>query len=213
MGPKMPLEIEIKFPGQNLDHIRKRLRELGAECGTPYLERNVVFDTPERSLLKERCLLRVRECEGANGQHGLITFKRPAPDDGSSGYKKQIEVESGLTNPQAMRTILASLGYAPAFAYDKIREVHRLAGVELCLDLLPFGNPGEALFPVVEIEGAEASLAAVAETLGLPIETASAANYHELNKEWRAARGLPQRDDFAFAEEELQKIRKELGIT
>ena len=208
----MPLEIEMKFPGVDLTQVRDRLAMLGAECGRPYLERNVVFDTPDRRLLKAGCLLRVRECEGADWKSGLLTFKRPAPGKSPSGCKRQEETESGLTNPQSVSTILAMLGYPAAFAYDKTRAVCRLDGVEICLDRLPFGEAGDDLYPVVELEGDETAIAAVTRRLDLPQDCASAANYHELNRQWRAGRGLLPRDGFAFSPADLEKIRQELGL-
>ncbi len=208
----MPLEVEVKFPGVSFDRVRARLVELGLECGKAYLERNTVFDSPDRRLLKAGCLLRVRECEGLGWKSGLLTFKSPAAGENPLGYKRQEETESALTSPRSVSTILALLGYPAAFAYDKAREICRADGVEICLDRLPFGEAGDALYPVVELEGDEAAIAAMIRKLELPQERASAANYHDLNKQWRKERGLPPRDDFAFSPAALAEIRAELGL-
>ncbi len=208
----MSLEIEVKFPGLDLNNLRIRLMALGMESGRPYLERNTVFDSPDRRLLKAGCLLRVRECEGPGWKSGLLTFKSPAAGESPLGYKRQEETESALTNPRSVSTILALLGYPAAFAYDKAREICRLDGVEICLDRLPFGEADDDLYPVVELEGDETAIAAVIQKLELPQERASAANYHDLNKRWRKERGLPPRDDFAFSPAALARIRDELGL-
>lgn len=211
----MALEVEVKYPGVDLAALKKRLLALGAEYLGITLERNVVFDTPDRALLKARCLLRLRECDGLGsaGSHStdaLLTFKRPAPGDGQGGYKRQEEFETHLTNGATMRTILAGLGYSPAFAYDKVRELCLLDGVLVCLDQLPFGDEGAALYEVAELEGDEAAIAALAQKLDLPPELASAENYHDLHRRWRAGHGLAPREDFAFSEEAAARIRHEI---
>ena len=206
----MKIEVEVKYPGVNLDAVRVRLEQAEAVSAGIFLERNVVFDTPERALLSAGCLLRVRECEGAGHNGGLFTFKRPAAGDRISGYKRQEERETRLTNPQTMHTVLAMLGYPEAFAYDKVREIYHWREVEVCLDLLPFGDEEDGAYPVVELEGEEGDIERAVQMLGLPASLVSVNNYHELNKQWRSDKNLPPRDSFVFSESWLVKIREEL---
>lgn len=209
----MPLEIEIKYPGVDLAALRRRLLDMGAHSRGMVIERNVVFDTPGRALLGARCLLRLRWCENGTGDsdQALLTYKRPAPDDGVDGCKRQEEIETDLTNGDAMRTILATLGYEAAFSYDKTREICLLDNVAVCLDRLPFGDEDAPLYEVAELEGDEDAIRALAVRLELPAASASAANYHDLHRQWRAEHGLAPREDFAFSARALERLRQEFA--
>lgn len=194
----MALEIETKY--LNADHaaLRARLAELGAGRVGRWLERNAVYDDADRSLKARGTLLRLREKPGG----AVLTLKRSAAAT-SATAKIYEEHETRVDDARALRGVLCGLGYAEALRYEKIREKWKLAGCEVCLDTLPFGD-------FVEIEGAEADILACAGLLGLQSENASTATYHELNRQHRQAANLPPRESFVFESEQLDALRPTL---
>ena len=195
----MALETEIKFCVQDFEALRKSLTAHGAELVSRRFESNAVYDDPGRSLKARGILLRLR----SDGRD-LLTLKRP-PDApaGSTSFKHQEEFETGVTDPAAVRAMLDALGYAPAFAYEKLRETWSMGAVLVCLDTLPFGK-------FVEMEGEESALRAVAETLGLDIAQGSAETYYALNLRLGTEKGSRTDESFTFLAAERERILNEL---
>lgn len=137
------------------------------------LETNVLFDTPSGSLRAQGRSLRVR----LYGAEGSVTLKGAASAEG--GIKTRQELETGVTSAQTLTEILLSLGFAPAFRYEKFREVWEMGSTAICLDETPMG-----LF--VEIEGARAGIRRVAATLGFGPAEFMSASYPAL---WAAEGG------------------------
>lgn len=200
----MALEIEIKFPDADLAALRRALQALGAAGGVPYLECNRVYDTPGRALRAADTLLRLRTKDGPDLRAAVLTMKRP-PDASQTPLPVDVkvwdEVQTGVDDADAVHRMLTGLGYGVAFGYDKVREVWHLDGVHVCLDTMPFG-------PVAELEGDREAIMAVAARLGLDRARASTATYHDLNRQWRAARGLPPSEDFTFDAAGLAAARR-----
>ncbi len=189
----MPREIERKFLDPDLGAVRRSLQALGAEGQGPHVERNVVFDTPERALKARGVLLRLREAGAA-----LLTLKRPPDTPGPAGFKVWEEVETVVADPAAMRAVLLGLGYVEAFCYEKVRETWLVGGVHVCLDRLPFGD-------VVELEGEAADIEALVPRVCLASARTSVQTYHDLNREFRARHGLAPAESFVFAQGEAER--------
>lgn len=194
---RMPLEMELKYLDVDHDALRERLQRAGAACtDEPYFERNTVFDDMGRGLKKRHVLLRLRLKKGK----AVLTLKRPpAGGEGNSKLKIHEELETGLDNPGIFPDLLETLGFVPAFRYEKIREKWSLNRVTVCLDTLPFGS-------YVELEGDEASVPAVAKRLGLGEGSASKETYHALNRRLCAERGQDFVESFVFDPAALQAL-------
>lgn len=203
----MALEMEIKFPEADLAALRAALQVLGATGGAPYLECNRVYDTPGRDLRAANTLLRLRTKAGPDLRAAVLTMKRPphAAGAGSAPIPDDVkvwdEVQTAVADADAMHHVLTGLGYTVAFGYDKVREAWSLDGVHVCLDTMPFG-------PVAELEGDREAIMAVARRLGLDRARASIETYHDLNRRWRAAHGLPPAEDFTFDAAGLAAARR-----
>jgi predicted adenylyl cyclase CyaB len=167
-------EIELKYrledPGAH-DRLRSRLAELGASPGRPVDEENVLYDDPTGSLRGGGAALRVRAIDG--GPSARLTFKGPATIQ--DGVKSRREVELGVDDDRALRTILEALGYAPSVRYLKRRESWRLDGVDVALDALAFGT-------FCELEGPEGCIRALADRLGLRAEQVEVRGYPQLQQ-------------------------------
>ncbi len=197
----MALETELKFCKPDFSRVQENLSRLGAEFRFRSLERNLVLDDAGSSLRRQGMLLRLRQL----GNRFVLTFKRP-PDglSAEAAYSVRVakvleEIETCVTDFQAMQTILEALGYRPAFSYEKVREEWALGNSVICLDRLPFGR-------FVEIEADEPEILRLAAELGLDHSCATTENYHELNRRHRLAAGLPPEDSFVFSAEEREHM-------
>ena len=153
-----PREIETKFRVADRPALESRLAALGARPGPREDETNVLYDEPGGRLRAEGCALRVRT---VNERRGLLTFKGPPKVAG--GIKSRLEWESEVASPRAVAEILESLGYRPAFRYDKRRTPWTFADPGrpvVVVDETPLG-----LF--AEIEGTDAAVRALAAALGV----------------------------------------------
>ena len=137
-------EIEVKLRVSDLDIVRKRLGELGAECSSSGLEDNYLFDDDEGSLRYEDKLIRLRQYAGGS----IVTFKG-ARESRQSGVKIRPEVDTAVESLDAMRRILEGLGLECVWRYEKMREIWRYGASEVVLDDIPF------IGSFVEIEGAD----------------------------------------------------------
>jgi adenylate cyclase class 2 len=131
-----------------------------------------VFDTPKKKLKKNSLLLRLRRTDNKN----IVTFKRPAEKAViSSGYKIREEIETEVSDYEAMKSILTGLGYKPVFIYEKYREEFRGEDVVVLVDETPVGN-------FIEIEGTAAAIDGTAVMLGYNKGDYITANYRTLFK-------------------------------
>jgi adenylate cyclase class 2 len=130
------VEIEAKFYLPSLDDIRETIKALdGHLCSARVLERNLRFDTANRTLSSNHSLLRLRQDRSA-----LLTFKHAV------SVEERTEIEVGVEDFDTTRALLERLGYEVYFIYEKYRETYALGPCSIMLDELPFGH-------FIEIEG------------------------------------------------------------
>ena len=161
------LEIEIKFHLENPGATRAHIVALGAISLGRFFEINHILDNRERTLYRNRSLLRLRQADRA-----CLTFKAPpaAPD---REFKIREELEVEVADFPTTRKIMEKLGYTTVRIYEKWRETFELGSTHLCMDTLPYGD-------FLEIEGRAANIPALSEKLGFEWERRSLLNYHEL---------------------------------
>lgn len=190
----MAIELETKFAVDSLEEIRGRLRAMSAEVTGPHFERNVLFDTPERTLRSAGEILRLRQTDKVT-----ITHKKPQSPPIPQGLKAMEELETLAGDFETMRQILHQLGFQEILWYEKCRETWRCGQALVCLDILPFGR-------FVEIEADAAQIAGTAHCLGLDMAQAQALSYHDLFRLHLAKLGLPPADSFIFKPKERAEL-------
>jgi len=158
-------EIEAKFYIRDLAALEGRLKAQGGVLVQPRVfERNLRFDTPNRSLSRELRVLRLRKDSRAR-----LTFKGPAVAGAAVSIRQEIEVE--VSDFEATRRLLEALGYEISVMYEKYRASYDFQSCEVSLDEMPYGN-------FAEIEGpGEASIQAAAVALGLDWSARASVSY------------------------------------
>jgi len=169
-------EVEIKVPA-DVDAVRERLREAGAERVDARRQRDAYYDAPHRDFAETDEALRVRRetplpegispvdapQESAGSEAGTndpptasettkITYKGPLLDEGS---KTRAEHETEVADPEAAAGILSGLGFEPAATVEKRREFWAYDGFTVTLDAV------DGLGEFVEVERSVADEGAI----------------------------------------------------
>jgi adenylate cyclase, class 2 len=152
----MAIETEIKFAVKDVDTFNAQLEAAGFRLETPReFERNVLYDTPERSMRARTEILRVRHY----GRKWVVTHKRlPDAGPGEDVHKHRVETETEVADGRAMAEIFQSLGLVPAFRYEKWRSEWTDGEGHCVLDETPIGNFAELEGNPAWIDGAAARL-------------------------------------------------------
>jgi adenylate cyclase class 2 len=184
-----PIETEVKVRVRDVAELERRLRAAGFSQQTPRtFERNVLYDTPERTLRMSRQILRIRQY----GENWLLTHKA-LPAGGDTGlYKQRVETETAVDNGETVAAIFAALGYTPAFTYEKWRT-EWVDGTGHCvIDETPIGV-------YAELEGPEEWINATAAAAGIDRGEFSNLSYGRLFELWKAETGS-EATDLSFAQ-------------
>lgn len=176
-------EIEVKLRVADAPALFRDLGRLRAVSRGRVSERNTLYDTPDSSLCRSGCVLRVRIETRAPLVYGgnaikaaplraILTSKAPLRSP-SRRYKERLERELIIRKPRGWPMALRSLGLNPVFRYEKYRTTFRLPGLELDLDETPIGT-------FLELEGAPGKIDRVARALGFSPCDYIRATYGEL---------------------------------
>ena len=161
------LEIEVKFYLTDMESIRGRLSQMGAESKGRVFESNVRYEDKNRTLIKNKSLLRLRRDEKT-----ILTYKS-SPPVASTEFKVFNELEVEVGDHITMNQILKKLGFHPEQTYEKWRETLILGRTRFYLDSMPYGN-------FLEIEGSEKNIRKSADRLGLCWHKRILMNYLEI---------------------------------
>lgn len=147
------LEREIKLRYDSAEEARASVLAAGA---TPLhgrrLQEDALLDTDDEQLRRRRCVLRIR----TEGGKSRLTFKGPVQP---STMKVREEVETLVSDGEALLRVLQELGLHVWFRYEKFREEFCHEDVIVAIDETPVGV-------FVEIEGSEQGITEMARALG-----------------------------------------------
>lgn len=175
------MEVEIKFSVEDARGLARRLREAGFRRLTPRtLESNTLYDLPGQPLRKRGEVLRLRKY----GEEWLLTHKAR----GKVGrHKARVETETRVADGGKLEKILLSLGYVPAFRYDKFRAEWSDGKGHVVIDETPIGSFGE-------IEGPARWIDQTARLLGIEQRSYITQSYVELFFSWKRQTRSPARE-------------------
>ena len=179
------VETEVKFRVADGPALEQKLSALGFRQITPRtFEKNVLFDTPERTLRAQQSILRIRQY----GERWVVTHKcLPTDNDPAERHKRRIETETEVEDGEAMSVVFSQLGYRPAFTYEKWRTEYTDATGHCVIDETPIG-----LF--AELEGPAEWIDSISHRLGLDPSELLTLSYGRLFEEWRASTGSTAND-------------------
>ena len=187
-----PHEIEVKLRFDDLEAFARAGIALELEAAR-HFEDNWLLDTADRYLSEHASILRVR----SSAAGGSITYKEnesgAAP---ASQFKKRIEIETLIDNPESAIAILERLGLRKWFRYQKYRTVY--------MATLPCGSKLHVMFDetplgrFVELEGEEEIIAQAVKLLGVTPGEYVLESYLAIQAEHCRRQGKPL-DDMIFS--------------
>ena len=162
-------EIQIKLPVDNLDKIRKKLKDLKIEKSETKWQQDIYFEAPNWSLPKANEIMRIRHEEGKY----ILTYKGP-----SKG--KEIRTKSKIEfqiNPD-LKDVLEKIGYKKILQINKKREEYLFDGIEIALDEVE--SLGEFVELGTENPKHEKKINKLIRKLELDLKSATQKSYFEL---------------------------------
>lgn len=178
-------EIEIKLRITDIPELLRKIKKLHVIPQPRLREQNILYDTPQSHLRRRKMLLRLRIETSANHhapanpakERVILTSKappQPQRNNRPSRYKIRAEREqvASISSRQYAKA-LTSLGFRPAFRYDKFRTTFRLQDLHLDLDETPAGV-------YLELEGTPKAIDRAAEALGFAKDQYLRATYWDL---------------------------------
>ena len=157
----MTVEIEAKYKVDKdiLLSVEQRLKQLNADYLDEFIQKDLFFDRPDRSLLHNDSGLRIRSESSSQQMRVLMCFKGPRQ---KGDFKRREEIEFAVENLELARAFLQALGYENILTVSKKRRMWQLDKCLVCLDEV------DRLGCFIEIEGpAEQEIAQVTEDLAL----------------------------------------------
>jgi adenylate cyclase class 2 len=152
----MRSEIEAKLKVDSLEAVEQSL----VRCDATFLRETVqtdrYYDTTGRDLTRTDKALRLRSDNKGGRERFILAYKGPKEQD---DYKRRVELETEVSDAEAMDLLLWSLGYVKALAFNKRRRLWQLQGCEVALDELPL------LGVFVEIEGPDSGVIGRVQTM------------------------------------------------
>jgi adenylate cyclase class 2 len=184
------IETEVKIRVNDREAFERKLPALGFACVTSRtLERNTLYDTPERALRNSRQILRVRQY----GPKWVVTHKSVPSDLADDGrHKQRVETETEVEDGPVMAHIFAALGYGPVFVYEKWRTEWAHPQGHCVLDETPLGVYAELEGPIEWIDETAARL-------GIDEAEYITLSYGRIFENWRNAVASPAKN-FTFEE-------------
>ena len=183
------IETEVKFRVRDAARLEERLTESGFRRETQRtFERNVLYDTPERRLRLDRQILRIRQY----GEKWVLTHKAIPAEGDTGAYKQRVETETTIGDGETVATIFASLGFSPAFTYEKYRTEWADGTGHCVIDETPLGT-------FAELEGPEDWIDRTASTLAVDPGDLTNLSYGRMFELWKQETGSPV-NDLTFAE-------------
>ncbi len=154
------LEVELKSVVDDLARRRAAIESAGATLVFDGRLEDRRYDTPDRALTARDHVLRVRVYRDAAGTRAQLDFKGPTQRD--DGYKVREEIESHVSDADALVAILDRLGYVVTIAIDRDIVQYDLGGAMIRFERYP------RMDDLVEVEGARDAIERAIEALGMP---------------------------------------------
>ena len=170
-------EIETRIIDINVDKMRSKLLNIGADKVKQENQINNIYDFTDRRLLSEKGYARIRIVEDQikNKIDYYMTTKKLLSQD---KYKIMSENEIAIDDPVEGENILKSLGLSLLQSIKKYRESYKYKNALIEIDI---NDKSFCPFPYIEIETpSEEELQEVVSILGYTLEDTTSSTIFEL---------------------------------
>ena len=154
------LEVELKSVVDDVARRRAAIESAGATLVFDGRLEDRRYDSPDRALTARDHVLRVRVYRDAAGTRAQLDFKGPTQRD--DGYKVREELESHVSDADALVAILDRLGYVVTIAIDRDIVQYELGGAMIRFERYA------RMDDLVEVEGARDAIEQAIAALGMP---------------------------------------------
>lgn len=169
-------EIEVKVLEIDPAGMQEVFIGIGAEKEFDQIFEATFYDLPDRSIKAKGELLRLR----IEGEQAVLTYKQPLSTDGAKVMK---ETETAVEDGEAMKSILAILGYQPIKHTLKRRIQYRWQDCHIVID--DYQAELAAIPPFIEIEApSRERLAACLTALNIAPDSALPWNTYDLARHY-----------------------------
>ena len=170
------METEVKIRVLDREAFERKLPPLGfARVTVRTLERNTLYDTPDRRLRSSRQILRIRHY----GSKWVVTHKSiPSGQTEEGPHKNRVETETVIEDGPVLGKIFEALGFNPVFVYEKWRTEWADQQGHCVLDETPLGL-------YAELEGPSEWIDATAERLAIRETEFITLSYGRIFELWR----------------------------
>ena len=180
-------EVELKARVDDIEAARSAMQRAGATLVFEGTLHDRLYDTPDRALTSRDHVLRLRSYQSANGATDAhLDWKGPTSREG--GFKVRAELTTGITEPAAMREMLARLGYEIVSGVDRHIAQYELAvaddKVMVRFEVYP------RMDTLVEVEGTTAAIEQAIVALGIPRDRFNAGRLASFVREYEARTGV-----------------------
>ena len=184
------METEVKIRVLDREALERKLPALGfARVTARTLERNTLYDTPDRRLRNSRQILRIRQY----GNKWVVTHKSvPSGQTEEGPHKNRVETETVVEDGPVLGKVFEALGFSPVFVYEKWRTEWADQQGHCVLDETPLGL-------YAELEGPSDWIDATAQKLGIRESEFITLSYGRIFECWRDETKSPAQN-FTFDE-------------
>lgn len=174
-------ELEVKVLNIDLAELESKIRELGAVYLGKEFQTNTLIDTEENFIENELdAYMRIRETKFLSSGETSITLTMKK-NINREGIRENIEINTDISDKNAMLEILKSLGYCVKEEGTKERTSYKLGNIRFDLDSW---DSGTYPYPYMEIEvEKEEDLKGIMEKLNISMEKVSTKSIVELRRE------------------------------
>jgi adenylate cyclase, class 2 len=184
------METEVKIRVPDREGFEQKLPAIGfARVTARTMERNTLYDMPDRRLRNSRQILRIRQY----GDKWVLTHKSVPADLTEEGrHKQRVETETVIEDGPVLGKVFEALGFNPVFVYEKWRTEWADSHGHCVVDETPLGI-------YAELEGPSEWIDATAQQLGIRENQFITLSYGRIFESWRDESGS-KATNFTFDE-------------
>ena len=182
-------EVELKARVEDVGAARRNIENAGAVLVFDGRLSDRVYDTPVRTLAAQDLVLRLRTYSSDLGVSAHLDWKGPTSRE--DGFKVRAELTTGVTDPDALSTMLERLGYEVIREIDRNIAQYELSGAGPEKIVVVRFERYPRMDTLVEVEGTPSRIEAAIQALGIPRDQFSTDRLVDFARAYEARTGRP----------------------